>query len=160
MAEFEYAEVEVEGKKIKDWLKSDEGLVDYEKCEFGKNVSKKKGIVIFDMGEYEHDPNVGDTTYFNGVDMARVIAGTKYGEPYKGMSMYYALEGDSYLRNFAMWYSELSVKDYVLYFFQLLDGDVYISETNYHVFVKGRTYEEDEWKAAVNELYSRQIERR
>lgn len=33
MAEFEYAEIEVEGKKIKDWLKSDEGLVDYKKCE-------------------------------------------------------------------------------------------------------------------------------
>ena len=106
------------------------------------------------MGEYEHDPDVGETTYFNGVDMARVIAGLKYGAPYKGMSLYDALEGDSYLRNFAMWYPKLSVEDYVLYFFRLLDGDVYISETNYHVFVKGRTYEEDEWKAAVNELVS------
>lgn len=154
MAEFEYANYEVEGKKLKDYLKSDQGLVDYEKCEFGKNVSKQKGIIIYDMGEFEHDPEVAETTYFNGVDMARVVAGLKYGVPYKGMRLYDALEGDSYVRNFAMWYTELSVEDYVLYFFRLLDGDVYISETNYHVFVKGRTSEEEEWKEAVNKLLS------
>lgn len=87
MGKFEYAEDVVEGKKLKDWLKSDEGLVDYEKCEFGNNVSNKKGIIIYDLGEFEHDPDVKETTYFNGVDMARVIAALKYGTPYKGMSI-------------------------------------------------------------------------
>lgn len=42
MAECKYADAVVEGKKIKDWMKSDEGLVDYDKCEFRKNVSNTK----------------------------------------------------------------------------------------------------------------------
>ena len=159
MAEFEYAEVEVEGKKLKDWLKSDEGLVKYEACEFGVNVSNTKGIVIFDMGEYEHDPDVGQTHYCNGVDLARVIGALKYGSPYKGMSMMTALEGDSYLRNFLYNFTEISIEDVIIYFFHLVDGDVYISETNYHVFVKGRTCSDEEWKAAVDNLYSRQRKR-
>lgn len=47
-----------------------------------------------------------------------------------------------------------------MYFLQLLDGEIYISETNYHVFVKGRTYEREEWKEAVEELYSRETRKR
>lgn len=156
MAEFEYAEIEVAGKKLKDWLKSDEGLVDYEKCEFGKNVSNTKGIVIYDLGEYEFDSNVAETTYCNGVDLARVAAAVKYGKAYKGMSLYTAINGDDYVRIFLNGFENPSTEDFVIYFYQLLDGDIYISETNYHVFVKGRTSTDEEWEAAVQELYSRQ----
>lgn len=160
MAEFEYADIEVDGKKLKDWLKSDEGLVDYEKCEFGHNVSNTKGTIIFDLGEYEFDPKVGETTYCNGVDLARVAGAIKYGEAYKGMSLYTALNGDDYVRIFLNGFENPTINDFVIYFFQLLDGEIYISETNYHVFVKGRNWEEDEWKAAVRELYSRERKRR
>jgi len=160
MAEFEYGEVVVEGKQLKDWLKSDEGLVDYKRCKFGRNVSNKKGIIIYDLGEYEFDPQVGETTYHNGVDLARVAGAIKYGDPYKGMSLYTALNGDDYVRIFMGSFSEITIKDFVMYFLQLLDGDIYISETNYHVFVKGRTYDEEEWKAAVEELYSRETRKR
>lgn len=158
MTEFEYADVEVEGRKIKYWLKSDEGLVDYSKCEVGENVSNNEDYMIYDMGEFEHDPDVLDTTYFNAVDMARVIGGWEYGDSYKGMSPYDAYEGDSYVRNFAYRYANLTVEDYVIYFFHLLDGDVYISETNYHVFVKGRKGTDEEWAAAVEKLKSKRRE--
>lgn len=40
MAEFEYGEIVVEGKPLKDWLKSDEGLVNY------KSVSLDIMLVI------------------------------------------------------------------------------------------------------------------
>ena len=37
------------------------------------------------------------------------------------------------------------------------DGDICISETNHHVFVKGRFCDtQEEWHAAVDELYSRE----
>ena len=32
------------------------------------------------------------------------------------------------------------------------DGDIYISETNHHVFVKGRKYTQEEWEDAVEKL--------
>ena len=87
MVEFEYGEIVVNGKTLKDWLKSDEGLVNYKKCKFGHNVSNKKGIIIYDLGEYEFDAQVGEATYHNGVDLARVAGAIKYDEPYKGMGM-------------------------------------------------------------------------
>ncbi len=156
MAEFEYGEIVVEGKPLKDWLKSDEGLVNYKKCKFGHNVSNKKGIIIYDLGEYEFDPQVGKTTYHNGVDLARVAGAINYDEPYKGMSIYVALNGDDYVRIFQESFKDTTIRDFVMYFLQLLDGEIYISETNYHVFAKGRTYEREEWKEAVEELYSRE----
>lgn len=46
----------------------------------------------------------------------------------------------------------------MIYFLRLLDGDVYISETNYHVFAKGRLPKtKEEWHDAVEELYSREV---
>ena len=153
--EFEYADVEVDGKKLKDWLKSDEGLVNYKKCKFGVNVSNTKGTIIFDLGEYEYDPSVGETTYHNGVDLARVAGAIKYGVPYKGMSMYTALNGDDYVRIFYGSFEDATIMDFVVYFFQLVRGDIYISETNHHVFVKGYNCDQEEWKAVVDELYSR-----
>ena len=155
MAEFEYADIEVAGKKLKDWLKSDEGLVNYSKCKFLKNVSNTKDVIIIDLGEYEHDPTVGETTYCNGVDLARVAGCVRYSEPYKGMHPVTALNGDDYVRIFMHSFENISIEDFVIYFFRLLDGVIYISETNYHVFVKGRNGSDEEWKAAVDELYSR-----
>ena len=155
MGEFQYAEIVVDGKKLKDWLKSDEGMVNYEACEFRKNVSNTKGIVIFDLGEYEFDPDVGETRYCNGVDLARVLAVREYGVPYKGMSMVTALNGEDYVRIFYNTYRDVTIKDIVFGYFKLLDGDVYISETNYHVFVKGRIATDEEWQATVEELRSR-----
>ena len=155
MAEFEYAEIVVDGKKLKDWLKSDEGLVNYEACKFGKNVSNTKGIVIYDLGEYEYDPEVVVTRYCNGVDLARVLGAIKYGKPYKGMSLFTALNGDDYVRIFYNSYRDVTIKDIILGHACLLDGEVYISETNYHVFVKGRIGTQEERAAAANELQER-----
>lgn len=155
METFRYAEAVVDGKKIKDWLKSDEGLVNYEACEFRKNVSNTKGIVIYDLGEYEYDPEVGETTYCNGVDLARVLGAVKYGVPYKGMSLYTALNGDDYVRIFYHDFRDATIQDIILGHLRLLDGDIYISETNYHVFVKGRIGTEEEQIAAIEELRSR-----
>ena len=156
MADFKFADAVVAGKKMSEWLKSDEGLVDYSKCGFGKNVSNKENIGIYDLGEFEYDPGVGETRYCNGVDLARVAGCIEYGEPYYGMSPITALNGDDYVRIFYNSFRDITIKDFVLYFFRILDGDIYVSETNYHVFVKGRFYEEEEWHAAVDELYSRQ----
>ena len=155
MDKFKYAEIEVDGKKLKDWLKSDEGLVNYEACEFRKNVSNTKGIVIYDLGEYEYDPEVGITKYCNGVDLARVLGAVEYGEPYKGMRLVTALNGDDYVRIFYNTYTDVTIKDIVLGHLRLLDGDVYISETNYHVFAKGRIGTKEEFNAAIEELRSR-----
>ncbi len=153
MAEFEYADIIVNDKKLSEWLKSDEGLVDYSKCKFKRNVSNSPDIVIFDLDEYEFDTNVGKTIYHNGVDLARVAACVEYGSPYKGMSFSTALNGDDYVRIFFNNFVGATVQDFILYFFKLLDGDIYISETNYHVFVKGRPATTDEeWKAAAETL--------
>ena len=145
----------VAGKTIREWTKSDEGLVDYSKCEFKKNVSNNKEYMIFDLGEFEHDPEVRKTVYCNGVDLARVAGCVHYDEPYKGMSYYAAVNGDDYVRIFMHSFKEITIEDFVMYFFRMLGGDIYISETNHHVFVKGRDSSEEEWKNAVEELYSR-----
>ena len=155
MEGFRYAEIEVDGKKLKDWLKSDEGLVNYEACKFGKNVSNTKGIMIFDLGEYEYDSEVVETRYSNGVDLARVLGAWEYGEPYRGMRLVTALNGDDYVRIFFNNYADATTRDMILGHFRLLDGEVYISETNYHVFVKGRIGTEEERSVAIEELCSR-----
>ena len=155
MAEYKYADAVVDGKKIKDWMKSDEGLVDYEKCEFRKNVSNTDKFIIYDLGEYEYDPDVRQTVYCNGVDLARVAACVRYGAQYDGMSLVTAFNGDDYVRIFFNTFENATIRDFIVYFFHLLDGDIYISETNYRVFVKGREGEEEEWKAVVEELYGR-----
>lgn len=155
MDNFKYAEIEVDGKKLKDWLKSDEGLVNYDACKFKANVSNTKGIVIYDLGEYEYDSQVGITTYCNGVDLARVLGAVEYDEPYKGMRLVTALNGDDYVRIFYNAFTDVTIQDVILGHFHLLDGEVYISETNYHVFVKGRRGSKEELDAAIEELRSR-----
>jgi len=152
MEECKYADAIVDGKKIKDWMKSDEGLVDYEKCEFRKNVSNTKEFIIYDLGKYEYDPDVRQTVYCNGVDLARVAGCVKYGEQYDGMSIVTAFNGDDYVRIFFNTFENATIQDFIMYFFQVLDGDIYISETNYRVFVKGRSYTDEEWKEAVEKL--------
>lgn len=152
MAECKYANEVVDGKKIKDWMKSDEGLVDYKKCEFGKNVSNTEAFKIYDLGEYEYDPDVRQTVYCNGVDLARVAGCVKYGEKYDGMSLVTAFNGDDYVRIFFNSFENATIQDFIMHFFQVLDGDIYISETNYRVFVKGRSYTDEEWKEAVDKL--------
>ncbi len=43
-----------------------------------------------------------------------------------------------------------------MYFLQLLDGDIYISDYNYRVYVKGRKPSgQEEWEAAVHALYQK-----
>lgn len=152
MAECKYADAVVDGKKIKDWMKSDEGMVDYEKCKFRKNVSNTERFVIYDLGEYEYDPDVRQTVYCNGVDLARVAACVKYGEQYDGMSLYTAINGDDYVRIFFNSFENATIQDFIMYYFRVLDGDIYISETNYRVFVKGRSYTDEEWRDAVDKL--------
>jgi len=155
MAECKYADEVVNGKMVKDWMKSDEGLVDYSKCEFGKNVSNSEEFIIYDLGEYEYDPEVLQTVYCNGVDLARVAGCVKYGEQYNGMRYITAINGDDYVRIFFNTFEKATIQDFIIYFFQLLDGDIYISETNYRVFVRGRSYTEEEWKEAVDELMAK-----
>ena len=145
----------VAAKTINEWLKSDEELVDYSKCEFKKNVSNNEDYIIFDLGEYEHDPDVRQTIYRNGVDLARVVGCICFDEPYKGMRYMTAIEGDDYLHTFLRAFRNVSIDDFVLYFCHLLDGDIYISEENHHVFVKGRRGTEEDWKEAADELNSR-----
>lgn len=149
----------VNGKFIKDWVQSDEGMVDYSKCEFKRNVSNNEEYVIFDLGEYEYDPDVGQTTYRNGVDLARVVGAIQYDEPYKGMRYMTALEGDDYVRNFLYAFDDVTIDDFVLYFFHLLDGDIYISEINHHVFIKGKKPTEEEWQDAVEKFNSKRRKR-
>lgn len=155
MLDFIDLQAVVDGKRIVDWLKSDEGLVDYKKCELGKNVSNTKGIIIFDLGEFEHDPDVRETRYCNGVDLARVAGVVQYGVPYKGMSMKTAFDGDDYVRIFYNSFANPTIQEFIMYFYRIIGEDIYISETNHHVFVKGRSSTDEEWKAAVHALYEK-----
>ena len=155
MAENKYADCIVEGKPIKEWLKSDEGLVDYEKCEFLKNVSNSDEIVIYDLGEYVFDPDVRKSRWCNGVDLARVAACVKYDESYEEQNIVTAMNGDDYVRIFFNNFIGASIQEFILYFYYLLNGDIYISETNGHVFVKGCKGSDEEWEAAVEVLKSK-----
>ena len=143
----------VDGKTLSEWVMSDHGLVDYSKLKFGHNVSNTKGRVIFDLGEYEFDPDVRETVYQNGVDLARVAACARYHTEYKGMRFKTAIDGWDHMMSFLHGYRNATISDYVIYFFQILDGDIYISETCHHVFVSGRACtSQEEWAAAVDEM--------
>lgn len=143
MSEFKYANVTIDGHKLIDLLQSDKGMVDYSNCEFGKNVSTTKEYVIFHLGEYEYDSSVRPI-YHNGLDLSRIAACSKFHTPYGGMRLTTALEGDDYMRIFFNAYLGATIQDFIFYFFSLIDGDMYISETNYHVYVKGRIGTEEE----------------
>ena len=143
----------VDGKALSEWVMSDNGLVDYSKLRFGYNVSNTKGRVIFDLGEYEFDPDVRKTVYRNGVDLARVAACARYSAAYKGMHPKTAIDGWDHMMSFLGGYKGATIDEYVLYFFEILDGDIYISETCHHVFVSGRACRsQEEWTAAVNAM--------
>lgn len=149
--------VVIDGKPLKEWLKSDEGLVDYSKCEFGADVSNNPKYRIFDLGKFEHDPSVGKTRYHNGVDLARVagIATSYRDEEYDTISITTALDGDLSVQVFFGQISNANIQDFVYRFFHVIDGDIYISETNHRVFVKGRKGTEEEIIAFVNDYNQR-----
>ncbi|MBQ7926766.1 MAG: hypothetical protein IJ335_10810 [Lachnospiraceae bacterium] len=156
MKGYEYADCIADGKQIRDWVQSDQGMVDYEKSKFGVNVSKVKDYVIFDLGDYEYDDSVNVTKYHNGLDLSRVAGCIKYNTPYGGMKLITAINGDDYVRVFYGSFEEATIQDFVLYFLQLLDGDIYISDYNYRVYAKGRKPSgQEEWEAAVHALYEK-----
>ena len=148
MSEFQYADVEIEGRKLTDYLESDEGLVDYSKSEFGKNVSNTKEYVIFDLGEYEYDSTV-KPIYYNGLDLSRIAACSRYHTPYGGMRLFTALEGDDHMRIFFNSYVGATIQEFIFAFFSLIDGDMYISESSYHVYVKGRIGTKEEREEVI-----------
>lgn len=156
MIEFKDADAVVDGKKIRDWAKSDEGLVDYSKSEFRRNVSNTKEFLIYDLGAYEYDPSVGETRYYNGLDLARVAAVAKFDEKYDGMSGYWALEGDDYVRLFYDAFEEPTIQEFLLYFFRMMPVDIYISEINYRVYLKVRECTKEEWDAMVQALFAKE----
>ena len=151
MSEFKYENVIIEGQKLTDLLQSDEGMVDYSNCEFGKNVSTTKEYVIYHLGEYEYDSSV-KPIYYNGLDLSRIAACSKYHTPYGGMRLFTALEGDDYMRIFFNCYVGATIEEYIFYFFSLIDGDMYISKTNYHVYVKGRIGTKEEREKVIEIL--------
>jgi len=155
-ADFELLkEVVVNGRKLVDWLMSDEGLVDYEKSEFGHNISNTEEWIIYDMGGYWFDPGVRDTIYEHGIDMAR-LAGAKYNyEPYDDMAAITPYDGYDVIKIFLGSFDKATVKDYILYHYKLIDGYAYISETSHHVYVKGRVGSKEEREAAYADLSSR-----
>ena len=106
----------VDGKTLSEWVMSDHGLVDYSKLKFGHNVSNTKGRVIFDLGEYEFDPDVRETVYQNGVDLARVAACARYHTEYKGMRFKTAIDGWDHMMSFLHGYRNATISDYVIYF--------------------------------------------
>ncbi len=150
MENFKFADVIVEGKRIADYVKSDEGLVDYSIDEFLVNVSSSDEFIIYDLGEYLHDSRVGKTTYYEGLDLARVTACAQFHTTYHKMSFVTAMEGDDYTRVFFQSFRKPTIEDYIFYYFHLLDGDLYISNHNYHVYVKGRIGTEEERKETLD----------
>lgn len=150
-------DVVINGKKLKDWLKSDEGRVDYSKCEAGMNVSNSDEYSIYDLGAFYHDPSVRETWYHNGVDLVRVagVAISIHDEYYDTISEFSVLEGYDYARLFFSHLKNATIQDFVYYFFRLLDGEIYISETNCRVYVKGRKGTQEEIEAFVSDYQSR-----
>ena len=149
----------VDGKPLREWLKSDEGLVDYDRLECGRNVSNTESFIIYDLGLFCHDPDVGETHYHNGVDLARVTAlivmGAYRDMSYDTVDLYAALEGDDYTRIFFNSVDNAMIADYVFRFYKLIDGDVYISDDCHHVFIKGRAGSSEERQAFANALNGR-----
>ena len=147
----------VEGKSLREWLKTDNGLVDYDKCEFGADVSNNSEWRIFDLGKFYHDPSVMKTRYHNGVDLARVagVATSYRDEEYDNLSYKSALDGDDYVTIFFNQIENATIADFVFRFFHIIDGDIYISETCERVFVKGRRGSEEELMRFVESFNSR-----
>lgn len=159
MGEFRYANVVVDGKPLGEWLKEDAGMVNYEKNEFGHNVSTNPDYVIYDLGKFLYDPSVRETRYQNGVDLARVAASVHYWVPYHEVDDFEAINGDDLVRIFFNALEDVTVTDFILNFFKILDGEIYISKENFKVYVKGRIGSDEERKAVIDD-YARRLKQK
>ena len=151
-------EIKLEDKYLVDYLIDDEQYIDPEKRdkkELFLNISKNKDLVIYDLGPFWHDPSVNETTYINGVDLARVMGCLVFGRGYFLLDDYQALEGDDYFRIFLHSIKEFSIEKFVMYEFKLLNGNVYISKGDLNVHVSGRqAKDEAEWKEYVEKYFN------
>lgn len=144
----------INGKPLSEWLKDDDGKVDYSRAEFGKNISNTKGYVVFDMGEFVVDPEVC-TDYVNGVDMIRLAGAAYNADPYDDrMDMITPYDGEDVYRIFMLGMENPTLEDFILNFFKLINGNVYISRTTRHVYVTGNIGPEDAWNRAVDTFRS------
>ncbi len=159
MKKFQYADVIVEGKPLGEWLQDDSGMVNYENKKFGRNVSLQKDLVIYDLGQFWYDPGVMETRYQNGVDLARVAACFYYGVPYHEVDDFEAINGDDLVRIFFNALEDVTMADFNLNFFKLLDGEIYISKNSHKVYVKGRIGTDEERQAAIDD-YERRLKRK
>lgn len=152
-------DVMIDGKMLKDWLKSDEGMVDYSKCETGVDVSNNPEYRIYDIGGFVHDPSVMETRYHNGVDLARVagVATSYRDEGYDDISVSTAMDGDLSVQIFFNSLKDATIQDFVYRYFHIIDGDIYISETNHRVFIKGRKGTDEEIEKFIDDFNSRII---
>lgn len=98
-----------------------------------------------------------ETRYHNGVDLTRVagIATSYSDEDYDTIRNTTTLDGDLSVQIFFGQMRNSTIQDFVYLFFHVIDGDIYISETNHRVFVKGRTGTEEEIIAFVNDYNQR-----
>ncbi|MBQ9143308.1 MAG: hypothetical protein IJX63_16195, partial [Lachnospiraceae bacterium] len=87
---------------------------------------------------------------------ARVAAVAEFDAPYDDVSPSEALEGDDFVRLFFDAFMNPTIQEFIMYFFHYMGVDIYISETCYRVFLKVRKCTEEEWKVAVEALYSKQ----
>ena len=159
MGEFRYANVVVDGKPLGEWLKDDAGMVNYEMDKFGHNVSTNPDYVIYDLGKFLYDPSVRETRYQNGVDLARVAASVHYWVPYHEVDDFEAINGDDLVRIFFNALEDVTVTDFNLNFFKLLDAEIYISKENFKVYVKGRIGSDEEREKVIAD-YERRLRRK
>lgn len=153
----ELKEIEIQGKKIIDYLIDDTNYIDKEKRaknEIFSNISNDENTIVWDIGPFWYNPSVVETTYFNGVDLARVIGSAEFGVPFNEVNDYEALEGDDYFRSYLHAAKSFSIESFVLYEYKLLDGNIYISKENLHVHISGRmAKDQDEWNEAVKKYF-------
>lgn len=135
----DYNNIIIEGKSIAEWMKPDLDFIDYSNTTFFANVSTDKAFTVYYLGQYEYDPDVKDTTYHNGLDLARIAACSECHAPYNNMFADYPLTGDSLVRIFFNHYPNANIADYIERFFNLGDGDVFIGR-NLGIYVIGREF--------------------
>lgn len=97
----DYNNIIIEGKSLAEWMKPDLDFIDYNNTTFFANVSTDNTFTVYYLGQYEYDPDVKDTTYHNGLDLARIAACSECHAPYNNMFADYPLTGDSLVRIFS-----------------------------------------------------------
>ncbi|MBE5963417.1 MAG: hypothetical protein IKL73_05560 [Lachnospiraceae bacterium] len=112
--------------------------IDYNNTNFFANVSTKDDLVVYYLGQFEEDPDVKETRYHNGLDLVRIAACSECHTPYNGMQLDYQYTGDDLVRIFYNHYENATIQDFIKRFFDLNDGDMYISSINNGVYVEGR----------------------